>query len=99
GYLLPQIEAGQSLLDVGCGPGNLTIDLANRVAPGKVVGVDLSEVVLEDARRDAAAAQVTNVEFQVADAYELPFEDDSFDVVHAHQVLQHLSDPIRALRE
>ena len=71
-------------------PGTITIDLAQRVAPGEVVGIDAAEAPLETARADAAAADVSNVTFQVADAMALPFPDASFDVVHAHQVLQHV---------
>lgn len=96
-HLLPLLEPQFTLLDVGCGPGTITVDLAGRVA--HVVGVDASAAVLELAREAAAQAGVVNVAFQVADAYRLPFADDSFDVVHAHQVLQHLSDPVAALRE
>ena len=99
GYLLPVLEPGQRLLDVGCGPGTVTVDLAARVAPGVVVGVDTSAAVLGLARATADAAGARNVTFQEADATSLPFADDSFDVVHAHQVLQHLSDPVAALRE
>lgn len=93
-YLLPELAPGQALLDVGCGPGTITADLAARVAPGRVVGVDSSDEVLEKARQAAPG-----VEFQVADVHALPFEDDSFDVVHAHQVLQHVADPLQALKE
>jgi SAM-dependent methyltransferase len=98
-YLLPALRPGLSLLDVGCGPGNLTVDLAARVAPGAVVGVDRSEPVLDLARAEAAQAGATSVTFQAADAYALPFADGTFDVTHAHQVLQHLADPVAALRE
>ena len=94
-YLVPYLEAGGSVLDVGCGPGTITIDLARRVAPGQVVGIDAVIEPLEMARSDAVAAHVDNVTFQVADAYALPFDEASFDVVHAHQVLQHLTDPGR----
>lgn len=99
GYLLPSLEPGLSLLDVGCGPGTITLDLADRLAPGAVVGVDSSAAVVEIAREAARERGTTNVEFRSADAYELPFEDGSFDVVHAHQLLQHLTDPVAALRE
>lgn len=99
GYLLPHLRRGQSLLDVGCGPGTVTVDLARRLAPGEVVGLDNAAVVLEDARAAAAGAGLVNLRFLEGDAYALPFEDDSFDVVHAHQVLQHLTDPVAALRE
>ncbi|MGY4645660.1 methyltransferase domain-containing protein [Cellulomonas sp. URHB0016] len=99
GYLLPALVPGTRLLDVGCGPGSVTIDLAARLEPGEVIGVDASEAVVEIARDAAKEAGASNVTFEVADAYDLPFEDGTFDVVHAHQVLQHLTDPIAALRE
>lgn len=98
-YLIDRLRPGHSLLDVGCGPGTLTIDLARGVAPGRVVGVDAEESVLEEARRTAASAGVTNVEFHHGDVYSLPYDDGSFDVVHAHQLLQHLEHPKQALEE
>jgi ubiquinone/menaquinone biosynthesis C-methylase UbiE len=98
-YLLSHVVAGMDLLDVGCGPGTITVDLAKRVAPGQVVGVDASESVLEGAARAAEEASCANVTFQVGDITTLDFEDDSFDIVHAHQVLQHLADPVAALEE
>jgi len=94
GYLLPSLVAGMSVLDVGCGPGTITVDLADRVAPGRVVGVDAAAEIIAQ-----AAAAGSRAEFAVADAYSLPFADGTFDVVHAHQVLQHLARPVDALRE
>ena len=96
-YLLPRLRPGLSLLDVGCGPGTLTVDLARRVAPGRVVGIDRAGEVLEPARRHARESGV-EVEFRVGDVYGLDLPEGSFDVVHAHQVLQHLVDPVSALR-
>lgn len=96
GYLLPHLRAGMDLLDLGCGPGTITMDLARRVAPGRVLGLDSSPEVIEQA---TAAAGETPATFAVGDAYALDLSDASFDVVHAHQVLQHLGDPARALRE
>jgi SAM-dependent methyltransferase len=98
GYLLPELRAGQSLLDIGCGPGTITVDLAARVAPGRVLGIDPSADVLSGARDLATRGEVA-VEFAVGDVYVLDLPDGSFDVVHAHQVLQHLPDPVGALRE
>ncbi|MBK5288394.1 MAG: methyltransferase domain-containing protein [Acidimicrobiia bacterium] len=97
GYLLPHLRAGQDLLDVGCGPGTITTDLAARVAPGHVVGIDAAADVIAAAQE--ANDRTDQVHFAVGDVYALDAADASFDVVHAHQVLQHLSDPIRALRE
>ncbi|MGQ7295593.1 methyltransferase domain-containing protein [Quadrisphaera sp. KR29] len=98
GYLLDHLRPGLDLLDLGCGPGTITVDLAGRVAPGRVVGLDAAPGVLAEAaalaeRRGAA------VEWVTGDALALPFADATFDVVHAHQVLQHLPDPVGALRE
>jgi ubiquinone/menaquinone biosynthesis C-methylase UbiE len=98
GYLLPLLRPGLDLLDVGCGPGTITVDLAARVAPGRVVGIDVSADPLAEARMVADRAGV-EVTFEVGDVYALGVDDDSFDVVHAHQVLQHLTDPVAALRE
>lgn len=97
-YLAPHLRPGMSVLDVGCGPGTLTVDLARHVAPGRVLGIDPVADVLDGARERAADAGVA-VEFAVGDVYRLDLPDDSFDVVHAHQVLQHLTDPVAALRE
>ena len=98
-YLLPHLRSGMALLDVGCGPGNITCDLADRVAPGPVVGLDVSAEVVTAAATDAEARGTANVAFQPGDLYALEFDDDAFDVVHAHQVLQHLTDPVAALAE
>ncbi|WP_019630236.1 methyltransferase domain-containing protein [Actinomadura atramentaria] len=98
-HLLPHLVPGASVLDVGCGPGTITAGIAERVAPGRVVGVDAAEAVLDEAARAARERGATNVEFAVADVHALEYADDSFDVVHAHQVLQHVPDPVGALRE
>jgi ubiquinone/menaquinone biosynthesis C-methylase UbiE len=97
-HLIPHLRPRMDLLDVGCGPGTITIDLAARVAPGRAVGVENVEAPLVDARAAAVESGV-EVEFRLGDAYALDFEDDSFDVVHMHQVLHHLTDPVAALRE
>ena len=87
------------MLDVGCGPGTITLDLARLVSPGRVVGLDLSAAVIEKAEVLRASQRVGNAEFVVGDVYRLSYGEHSFDVVHAHQVLQHLTDPIGALSE
>ncbi|MFC9970100.1 methyltransferase domain-containing protein [Spirillospora sp. NPDC127200] len=96
-HLIPHLRPGASVLDVGCGPGTITAGLAERVAPGRVTAVDAAETVLAEAAK--ATAHLDNVTFAVADVHALDFPDDSFDIVHAHQVLQHVADPVRALRE
>jgi SAM-dependent methyltransferase len=100
-HLLPHLRPGQRVLDVGCGPGTITLDLAELVAPGPVLGIDSAPTAVAAAR--AAGAERPGVggraTFEVGDVFALDLPDASFDVVHAHQVLQHLADPVAALRE
>ena len=99
GFLLSHLNRGARLLDVGCGPGTISADLARLVAPGEVRGIDLSPDVIEIARSAHEDLGLDNLSFAVDDVYDLSSPAMSFDVVFAHQVLQHLSDPVAALRE
>jgi SAM-dependent methyltransferase len=99
GYVTERLVPGTAVLDVGCGPGTITVDMAQRVAPGRVVGIDASDDVIDAARELADEAGISNLELAAGDVYALDHADDAFDVVHAHQVLQHLADPVAALRE
>ncbi|MEV0314113.1 methyltransferase domain-containing protein [Nonomuraea fuscirosea] len=96
-YLLPHLKTHMRLLDIGSGPGTITADLAGLV--GHVTASEVDEETLGLARTEVAARGLTNVDFAVADVHALGFPDDTFCVVHAHQVLQHVGDPVRALRE
>ncbi len=98
-YLLSALSSGTSVLDVGCGPGTITIDMAGRVDGGRVLGIDPAQEVLVEARAEAERLGQRNVTFEVGDVYALGCADGVFDVVHAHQVLQHLADPVAALAE
>jgi SAM-dependent methyltransferase len=103
GYLLGDLRPGRNVLDVGCGTGTITIDFARRVAPGRVIGVDTEPDVISKAQDSAARLGVDNIEFVVGDAYDLcaaaTAVGQHVDVVHAHQLLLHLADPVAALRE
>jgi len=98
-FFLPHLHRGMRLLDVGCGPGSITVDLAEVVAPGDVVGIDIQSPLVAQARARAAARRLTTVRFDVADLYRLPYPDASFDAVFANGVLMHLREPARALVE
>jgi ubiquinone/menaquinone biosynthesis C-methylase UbiE len=98
-YLVPRLRAGMRLLDVGCGPGTISVDLASLVAPGEAIALDREESVLAEVERLAQARNLASLSTAVGDVYALPWADGAFDVVHAHQLLQHLTDPVAALRE
>jgi ubiquinone/menaquinone biosynthesis C-methylase UbiE len=84
-------------LDAGCGGGDVSFDLARLVGPsGRVVGMDIDEVKLEIARKEAAAQQITNIEFRLAKIGESEPEAE-FDFVHARFLLSHLPNPTQAL--
>jgi SAM-dependent methyltransferase len=98
-FFVPHLHPGMHVLDVGCGPGSITLGLAELVAPGRVVGIDVQPSQIEQARALAGARGVANVRFEAADLYRLPFADGTFDAVFAHGVLMHLHEPVRALME
>ncbi len=98
-FFLPHLRAGMTVLDCGCGPGGITVGLAEAVAPGEVVGIDLAESQLEQARAHARKQEVSNIRFDVANVYELPYPDNTFDAVFAHHVFIHLAHPMEALKE
>ena len=98
-YLIPHLLPGRSILDIGCGPGTITLDLARWVQPGAVTGIDAAEAAIEAATAERDREHIANVDFRTADLYALDIADDTFDIVHAHQVLQHVPDPVGALRE
>ena len=99
GFLLPRLSPGMSVLDCGCGPGAITFGLAESVAPGRVVGIDLEPTMIERSRAAAAEQGAPNAEFRVANIYDLPFADAEFDVAFSSAVTEHLSEPTRALEE
>lgn len=96
-YLRRHLTAETRLLDVGAGPGSITVDFAGVVA--HVTATEIDETALALSRDLAASRGLENLDFSVEDVHALGFDDDSFDVVHAHQVLQHVEDPVQALRE
>jgi cyclopropane fatty-acyl-phospholipid synthase-like methyltransferase len=90
------IEAGDRCLDVGCGGGHVTLDMARAVGPaGRVTGIDFDPHVLEFARADAKAAGIDNVEFLATDVAN--FAGGPFSFVHARYLLSHVSEPERRL--
>ncbi|NQW17966.1 MAG: methyltransferase domain-containing protein [Chloroflexi bacterium] len=98
-FFRPHMRPDMNLLDLGCGPGSITVGLAEWIPEGHVTGIDFDDSVIESAKKDAAERGLTNTDFISGSVYELPFENSSFDAVYSHQVLQHLSEPQQMLRE
>jgi ubiquinone/menaquinone biosynthesis C-methylase UbiE len=98
-FFLPYLHPGMRLVDCGSGPGSITLGLARQVAPGQVTGIDIDAAQVEKANALAAEQGVTNVRFERGSVYELPFADASVDAVFSNALLQHLGDPVAALRE
>jgi ubiquinone/menaquinone biosynthesis C-methylase UbiE len=98
-FFLPYLRPGMSLLDCGCGPGTITIGLAQSVAPGQVLGIDIEPSLVERANVLSKEQAISNVRFKVANVFALPFSENSFDAVFASALLHHLTQPIRALKE
>ena len=98
-HLLPHLKPGSRVLDLGCGPGTISVGLAKAVEPGELHGIDMEESQIMVARASAQAGEHMNATFHVGDATDLPFDDGYFDAVHTHAVLMHVPDTEKTLSE
>jgi ubiquinone/menaquinone biosynthesis C-methylase UbiE len=98
-FLIPHIQKHHRILDIGCGPGSITVGFANLAPEGEVIGGDAVKEVLPQGEALAREQNLSNISFRQLDANALPFENDAFDVTFCHQVLQHVGDPVAILKE
>ncbi|MCZ6539652.1 MAG: class I SAM-dependent methyltransferase [Chloroflexi bacterium] len=96
-FFIRHLRTGMKILDCGCGPGTITVGLADVVNPGQVVGIDSGEDVIDQAKK--LVEERTNLEFKVASVYEIPFPDGHFDGVLVHKVLEHVAEPETVMKE
>ena len=99
GYLLRHLKAGMRVLDVGCGPGIISLGLAEAIAPGELYGIDMEQSQVDLSIEAARQGGHDNAHFQVGDALKLPFPENYFHAVHCHTVLIHIPDTAAALAE
>jgi ubiquinone/menaquinone biosynthesis C-methylase UbiE len=98
-FFLPHLASGMALLECGCGPGTITVGLAQHTAPGEAQAIDANRDLIRGARESAHKAKIANLSVHLADATCLPFPNATFDAVFMHALLQHLQDPRHALGE
>lgn len=97
-FFTPHLRPGMHLLDCGCGPGSITIGLARLIQPGKVVAIDQNGAQFAHGKT-TTETEGLRIEWKAASVYHLDFSDATFDAVFCHALLEHLSEPILALRE
>ena len=98
-FFLPYLKSGQSVLDCGCGPGTITLDIAAAVEPGHVVGIDFEQSQIDTALAAAHERHCGNAHLEPGDVTSLPLKDCSFDRVFSNALMEHLADPVMAMRE
>ncbi len=90
--------AGSHVLEAGCGVGAQTVILAKNSPGARFTCVDISDESVAAAQRLCEQEKITNVSFQIADVFNLPFKAETFDHIFASFVLEHLDNPVEALR-
>lgn len=103
-FTLSVLQPDFKVLDVGSGPGTITVDFAKNYLTGKdgfIIGIEPTQELIDrsNSYKEEVAHELTNIQFQIGSVYKIPFDDNTFDLVHAHQVILHLHDPILALQE
>ncbi len=98
-FLVPFLESGLHIVDAGCGPGSMTLDMAERVTPGLAIGVDTNEDRITTAHHLARESHLENARFHLGDTTALPIRDGAVDIVFANGLIEHLRDPSVAVTE
>lgn len=98
-FFMPYLESGMNVIDIGCGPGSITMGIAQAVAPGQITGIDTEEGQIQQAAKLADTLGIDGATFEVASVYELPYADNTFDAAFSNAVFEHLTEPEKAFLE
>ncbi|MEK7849419.1 MAG: class I SAM-dependent methyltransferase [Candidatus Omnitrophota bacterium] len=88
-----------AILDIGTGPGILSLEIGKLIASARITGIDVSEKMIEIAQRNKKKYELTNVDFKVMDANALSFDDNVFDMIISTDSLHHWKRPVRIIDE
>jgi ubiquinone/menaquinone biosynthesis C-methylase UbiE len=98
-FFLERLRPGMRVLDLGCGPGSITVGLAAAAAPGEVVGIDIEASQVALGRERAASLGLGNCRFETGSVYDLPLPNHGVDAVFGHAILMQFRDPDPILAE
>ncbi|ADI74381.1 Methyltransferase type 11 [Methanohalobium evestigatum Z-7303] len=98
GQILPNID-GNYILDIGCGVGSITMDIAEQNPDSSVYGIEIEENLINQCKMNSEILEISNVNFKTGDIYDLPFENDAVDTVTCFFMLHHLDDIPAGLEE
>ena len=99
GFVLPYLRADMAVLECGSGHGVATFEIAKNITNGTVVGIDIHKELVDANNKKAQESNIENIRFEEANVLELPYTDNSFDLVYMQAVLVHLGNPANVLRE
>jgi len=99
GFVLSYLRPDMAVLECGCGHGVATFEIAKKLTNGTVVGMDIHKDLVQANNKKAQQSNITNLKFEVANILELPYPENSFDLVYMQAILVHIRNPINALRE
>ena len=99
-FLLPHLKPHFSLLDVGCGPGTITVGFTEHLPSGSVTGIDISDTLISQISSTFPPSKYPKLKFEVGNVLDgLKYDDETFDVVYTHQTILHIPDPVKAMKE
>jgi len=99
GFVLPHLKPGAKVLECGCGLGIVTFEIAKNIGDGFVTGIDIDKNLIKSNNEKIKMSDTKNIKFEVADVLNLPYPDNSFDIVYLQALLFHVQDPSSALSE